>query len=123
MNPNARRAWVAALRSGRYEQGVGTLTRLDPDGGPTTHCCLGVLCELARADGVIADVRDHDGYRVYDDELNYLPPSVRDWAGLARCPTVRVDHREVLLATLNDGTDDWRRRDFAQLADLIEEQL
>lgn len=33
--------WVAALRSGKYEQGIGILRT--PEGA---YCCLGVLCTL-----------------------------------------------------------------------------
>lgn len=40
--------WVAALRSGEYKQGKGTLTRILP-GDEKAHCCLGVACHTARA--------------------------------------------------------------------------
>lgn len=40
--------WVAALRSGEYQQGRGTLTRI-LDGGTKQHCCLGVACHVAGA--------------------------------------------------------------------------
>lgn len=37
-----KRAWIAALRSGTYQQGTGTLFK------PTTgsYCCLGVLAKI-----------------------------------------------------------------------------
>lgn len=38
--------WIAALRSGKYKQGLGLLN--DEQGG---FCCLGVLCDLAGRDG------------------------------------------------------------------------
>jgi hypothetical protein len=42
MNPDHKEAWVQALRSGRYIQGVGDLvTRSDHQ--KSAHCCLGVL--------------------------------------------------------------------------------
>ena len=40
MNKDIKTLWVAALRSGDYEQAQGVLKR---DGG---FCCLGVLCDL-----------------------------------------------------------------------------
>lgn len=53
------RQWVAALRSGDYSQGVGSLCRNDDesdcifddegrvvDAGRQLHCCLGVACDL-----------------------------------------------------------------------------
>lgn len=44
--------WVAALRSGKYHQGIHHLCQLDMDEGVERHCCLGVL----------ADILDHDGW-------------------------------------------------------------
>ena len=41
MNEEWRDKWVAALRSGQYRQGVGSLT-----GPEDTYCCLGVLCNV-----------------------------------------------------------------------------
>ena len=42
-----RKLWIAALRSGKYTQGKGSLCRRD-DEGNEYHCCLGVLCEVAK---------------------------------------------------------------------------
>lgn len=41
MNPELKAKWVAALRSGKYEQGHEYLNK---DG---KFCCLGVLCDVA----------------------------------------------------------------------------
>ncbi len=46
MNAKILKRWSAALRSGKFKQGRGTL-RLD-DGKGQRWCCLGVLCELHR---------------------------------------------------------------------------
>lgn len=135
MNPLIRESWVAALRSGRYRQTSGKLTRLDErapgEYAPTpSYCCLGVLCALAvRADGVDVAVYDVDGrWRRYDDGDNYLPRSVVTWADLAAVdPYVTyVDPRDepgsparrVPLSTLNDGGVP-----FTVIADLVEAQL
>lgn len=40
MNPEIKAQWIAALRSGSYDQCIGRLT----DG--TGYCCLGVLREI-----------------------------------------------------------------------------
>jgi hypothetical protein len=40
-----RAAWVAALRSGRFEQCKGALAKVDCD--ENGYCCLGVACEIA----------------------------------------------------------------------------
>lgn len=42
-------AWLEALRSGDYKQGVGRLCRVD-DEGNEEHCCLGVLAEVIGMD-------------------------------------------------------------------------
>ena len=40
MTPEFKAAWVAALRSGKYEQGRGVMRKGD------RFCCLGVACDL-----------------------------------------------------------------------------
>ena len=40
MNKEIKTKWLAALRSGKYEQGFGALKT------PSGHCCLGVLCDV-----------------------------------------------------------------------------
>jgi len=131
VNPEVKELWLAALRSGDYVQGQNQLTELpDLESGPARHCCLGVLCELAVAAGVVSFVRDVQDHRTYDGEVNYLPPSVHEWAGISRNPMIRdletseVDQTCLVpLAALNDGASGLRQRSFTEIADLIEEQL
>jgi hypothetical protein len=40
LNPEVKKDWLTALRSGEYQQTKGTLKRGD------SYCCLGVLCEV-----------------------------------------------------------------------------
>lgn len=40
------KAWIAALRSGKYTQGRSSLAQKGP-GGELSFCCLGVACEIA----------------------------------------------------------------------------
>lgn len=42
LNPEIKKKWVKALRSGKYNQCDGQLRQGD------TFCCLGVLCDLHR---------------------------------------------------------------------------
>ena len=75
-----RKLWTAALRSGQYRKGTGRLKRLDG-----SYCCLGVLCELAVAHGIIRPPRlDGDCY-TYDPDNKWavLPTIVANWAGLS----------------------------------------
>lgn len=123
MNPEVRTRWLAALRSGRYQQARGKLTRLERDALSgevlVTHCCLGVLCAEAIAAGIDVTTYDRDGRREYGYEGNdnWLPLEVRRWADLdTGNPTVTFHYMITPLADLNDD----RRLTFAQLADLIE---
>jgi hypothetical protein len=40
MNPEVKKVWISALRSGKYAQTQGSLRQGD------RYCCLGVLCDL-----------------------------------------------------------------------------
>jgi hypothetical protein len=89
MDENIKSAWVDALLSGRYEQGENYLNRQPVDGAPNKYCCLGVLCELAVAAGVVTSSSVERnafeppsvGYGA--DSINtVLPPEVQKWAGL-----------------------------------------
>lgn len=141
MNAEVKAKWVAALRSGEYHQGTGYLgSKIDQDenGEPVIgYCCLGVLCEVAVAEGII----EPPEYDPISENLTYsgyehveLTPTVRDWAGLETLdPEVRTPegakdsafHRQAnqpgrtTLASLNDA-DGFT---FAQIADVIEEQF
>lgn len=134
MNPDVGARWLAALRSGEYRQARSRLGLIEADGRPS-HCCLGVLCELAVADGVISfrDTGPPDGVRVRaygsSEAESLLPDEVVSWAGLAdRSPLVTVTDVDFLedtygpgrrsLAALND-----HGLSFDVIADLVEEQL
>ena len=78
MDKSIAERWATALESGEYVQGRGEL-RSDQ-----YFCCLGVLCELATADGVaIERADDGHGYRAAIGFLNGMPPEeVYTWCGL-----------------------------------------
>lgn len=44
---NTQKAWLKALRSGRYRQGKNALSTFDTETGGLTHCCLGVACQVS----------------------------------------------------------------------------
>lgn len=106
MNKEVAQKWVDALRSGRYEQTDATLTRLSEDGN--THCCLGVLCELAVEDGVPITISGNKA-RHYDGRSGMPPEPVYDWSGLDRNKTEKY-------ASMND-TD---KASFDEIASAIE---
>jgi hypothetical protein len=116
MNPEVRTLWLKALRSGEYKQ---TQSWLEKDGG---FCCLGVLCKLAQAEGIVSRTYDERGVIRYGDTSGYLPLEVIKWAGLDRndpyCEftTVGGDVHNGWLTALND---DWGLP-FEQIANAIE---
>lgn len=112
MNPDVKTAWVAALRSGDYEQGQELLHQVD--GARHLYCCLGVLCDLAYRAGVVERYEERTGVRFsYADpaavgagevapEGSVLPRAVARWAGLVA--TVVDDDHGPLERVLTDPT-------------------
>ena len=125
MKADIKTRWVTALKSGDYPQGFGYLSVYDRDSETNTYCCLGVLCELAVADGFVVKSSISD-VRLYDDDDCSLPFAVVDWAGLHEInPRVLVDGDEsdadgkAHLSEINDSHD----YSFTKIADLIEQHL
>jgi hypothetical protein len=121
LNENAK-AWVAALRSGKYEQTEGILTQISADGS-VSHCCLGVACELAKNAGLSMVVYDNEDEwyttkRSYDGQLSVLPSTVKVWLGLndeSGCADEPMQ-RYTSLAELNDSGC----FSFGHIAEIIE---
>lgn len=122
MKEEIKEMWVTALRSEEYEQGQSYLHQSYPTGD--RYCCLGVLTDLAKKNGVALSVMEpfpeaRDRVVMYDDGsatyMSFLPPAVVEWAGLDS------DDPETdggSLAVLNDTG-----KTFAEIADLIERDL
>jgi len=132
LNEDIKRRWVEALRSGQYRQTREQLVDHNNTLGPR-YCCLGVLCEIAVADGVVRyDERDNT-YVSEENPSDYndtaLPWAVARWAGLpledeygnfpSEVPVWIEGAQTICLTTLNDGRD----YNFDQIADVIEEKL
>lgn len=115
MNKDIAKKWAEALRSGKYEQGREQLsTQYEHEDSPR-FCCLGVLCEVAKAEGAIEK---------YDPHAPHLPPEVRDWAGMKTTQGVyeafdETEGEDNTLWGLNDKYD----KDFDYLADFIEKNV
>jgi hypothetical protein len=115
MNPEVKARWVAALRSGAYQQTHNRLT--DHRGG---FCCLGVLCDLYAEE-----------FRVWATSMTCRASKkscqgmlVCAWAGLNLSNTkVVIEGKRRELFWHNDGVSYDPPRTFAQIADAIEEQL
>lgn len=118
MNKEVKAAWIAALRSGKYTQGTGSLRKDYPYPGGVTHCCLGVLCELY--------LEAHPGeHWVKNEVTSYMeemgphgmekfsgvpPPKVMKWARLEGDSTISMYYR------LNDA----KGASFDRIAEVIE---
>lgn len=114
MNPEVKARWVAALRSGDYEQ-----TRRKLADGQGGYCCLGVLCNLhAQEHPEIARQQKRSAY--YMGMTKILPDAVANWAGLRNCgrEEVRIGREKTILPAHNDTG-----RTFSEIAAAIEEQL
>lgn len=99
MDANLKAKWIAALRSGEYQQGAGLLFNEDE----RAYCCLGVLCAVsglainADDDCVVGDEGRDDGCYFTIEAM------VGDYKPLAR---------------LNDSG-----KSFAEIADYIEANI
>lgn len=76
MNIEIAKQWAAELRSGKYQQTTGALC---DEGG---HCCLGVLCRIAVAAGVIPEPEPCGREFAFDGSVQFLPQKVREWSGV-----------------------------------------
>lgn len=112
MNAELKSKWIAALRSGEFEQTTGILQARDGD-NKLSFCCLGVLCKIAHPD--MADVNT-----ITVDKTS--------------SPEVPIGYRKINM--LVDGSDwgsafmdtlivmnDEERKNFSEIADFIEAKI
>ena len=111
MNKEVADKWIAALRSGEYQQTEGKLC------GAGGFCCLGVLCDLYEKEQCDTD----DGWR---DGRTHPPVKVVKWSGMqSDSPPVRLkrgEGRSALLMPIVDVND--LGTPFSEIADMIEAQ-
>ena len=110
--------WVEALRSGKYSQGKNYLKRTVGDN--TTHCCLGVLCELynelneekiEESSMWLGEISDKDNIHTFDGATGALSLIVQKWAGVK----IIVGCMGISLPEMNDSGSS-----FFEIADFIE---
>jgi hypothetical protein len=123
MRADIKQAWIMALRSGEYKQGIGALRTQN------RYCCLGVLCDVVRKEFLPSlEMQSSDGGQTWsfgsnDDKcFAELPNAVVNVAGLNDMPNPMVitadDNNRRRLAYLNDDG-----MSFSDIADLIEANL
>lgn len=108
MDKLVKKRWVRALRSGRYRQIRGHLRN-----GCGGFCALGVLCELARRDGLVENYGDIGFTGSQNTTSSVLPRDVADWAGCSTSPSIQG----ASIMELNDDS----KLPFNEIADLIEQ--
>lgn len=135
LKPEVKAKWLAALRSGEYQQGVSQLRYEDPD-KVQRFCCLGVLCDLAVKQGVIEAPELRPGVGsvyVYDGATTLPSSAVTAWA----YEVSPGNHDEWMVIEERKGVDgdeypvfsgltelnDEQNRTFVEIADVIEESL
>src|SRR5262245_35264596 len=97
MDQELKAKWVAALRAGEYQQGVGRLH----DETCNTYCCLGVLMKVA-------------GKRPQFPTTLSLKEELD--LGIASEMTTKLEN-------MNDGENGHEKHSFALIADYIEANL
>lgn len=118
MNAAIKAKWVAALRSGEYEQGTG---RLRVANG---FCCLAVATDLYMKETGLGQWCNDSGYYVFKDKDGFiegteLPSAVMIWADLdTAAPYARTPNGQVDLIAANDAG-----KPFSEIADIIEAYL
>lgn len=110
MKKSIAKIWVAALRSGEFKQGKNVLHDISTN----THCCLGVLSDIAFVKGVCDYSVNNYNNAVYDEHDNdLLCDSVREWSGLKTDNGYTENNRK--LCVMNDNGDS-----FETIANFIE---
>lgn len=130
--------WISALRSGDYKQGQLTLKKVSET--DTSHCCLGVLCEILNINGFKeleispvkvwgfeSDATDHifgitkDTGEITKD-TGEIPNDVineNNLSFLLHCDKFH-DREESLMETLIDKNDTYNNS-FSEIADFLEQ--
>jgi hypothetical protein len=128
LDPEVKRLFLDALRSGEYEQGRLKLRTFD-----NKYCCLGVLTDLAVKAGVVRWIESEYGWGIEEALPNGtshvnttdLSDKVMRWAGLEveTCRSGNIftgtNYQEDNLMHFNDQED----FNFAQIADVVEENV
>lgn len=109
MNKQLKEKWIAALRSGEYEQGRNYLRT-----GTGKYCCLGVLCNLIDPTKWDRDVNNSLESTPYDYDGSIGYPSPK---------TIKVSGLDDGYCDILTGMNDVSKLSFNQIADWIEENL
>lgn len=100
MNPEIKKQWVDALRSGDYKQGKNCL-RFE-----NRFCCLGVLCDIYTKTNVN---KQWDHNYALMDTTKFLPQEVKTWAefpnGITQHTLSRLNDEGISFLAIADKTE------------------
>lgn len=102
-----QRKWIDALRSGKYEQGIGDLHNNGK------FCCLGVACDLFKDELEVFE--NSEGIFEYDNKYYTLPKKMVEKLGLYDGRGKKMSNT-TSLTNLND----FKNYNFNQIADELE---
>ena len=116
LDPELKTRWLAALRSGDYQQGPNRLCQGE---SPERYCCLGVFCELKELPRTWA-AYGYWKYTIHGEsryaDIGNLEPALGPLGTLPGCFVRTADARKRgSLSNLNDNGFT-----FAEIADIIE---
>jgi hypothetical protein len=120
--------WVSLLKNGNLRQitnqlqeGPSCLAEKGDKDDQYGYCCLGVLCELARAEGIVTMVHGQYKSKKNKNDLSGgdLPRAVFEWAGFdTSAPKVLYKGKKYSVIELNDG----HGLNFAQIGELVRKE-
>ena len=120
MNMNeARKTWIEALRSGKYQQGVGQLKALSEE-GTFQYCCLGVACEIFKETLNLTEEEENRGISSFNGKSSVPPVEIVSLLGLHNeYGDVKKElFRGTALVSLNDEL----QLSFEEIAEVLEKQ-
>lgn len=113
MNENLKKL-VAALRSGKYKQGSGYLTRKVDD--EELNCCLGVACKIYQEEVGDLSLVQMTNITAYDKRYTALPIKVQQWLDF-KSPSGQYNGLYFCDSLMNDNDTG---KTFEEIADIIE---
>lgn len=109
--------FLAALRSGEFQQGRFNLCLTAPESEVQNFCCLGVMAELASKDGAV-EVEENGYYRTYDNQSSLPPLAVLEWLGLPEVNRKRVFGNEYNVSLFNSSVNSSTAEAFVTATEL-----
>lgn len=110
MDKKLKKAWIAALRSGKYKQATGTLEATTESGRIKGNCCLGVLCRISGKKPKI-----EGRTRSFDGDHSWLSSALLEEFGLTDAQMHRLG--EINDAENKDGSVKNTFKDIANYID------